>query len=192
MFDRLKAVLTGTFLAGVILGSLLGPVPVMAQTRAATLVPTNPKFATVKVTGKITTYNNLTTTGNGVPSILQSGRGVAITSSLDPSRCSFTPAVDGTFVVYDYILVTAAGAATNMNGTITLKTEDGTARSVAVVWQLAAGGTVTNVTTATGTVGYYGVPIILRAQAATAITVSTTGTQSTAVYNHECSIQQVA
>lgn len=142
--------------------------------------------------GKITTYNNLTTTGNGVPSILQSGRGTAITSSLDANRCTFTPAADGTFEVWDYILVTTAGAATNMNGTITFKTEDSSARSVAVVWQLAAGGTVTNVLTAAGTVGYYGIPIIIRAQAATAITVSTTGTPSTAVYNHECSIHQIA
>jgi hypothetical protein len=141
---------------------------------------------------KITAYNNLTTTGSGVPYVLQSGRGVAITSSLDANRCTFTPAADGTFEVWDYILVTTAGAATNMNGTIAFKTEEGTARSVAVVWQLAAGGTVTNVLTAAGTVGYYGVPIVIRAQAATAITVSTTGTPSTAVYNHECSIQQIS
>jgi hypothetical protein len=141
---------------------------------------------------KITSYNQLTTAGSGVPFLVSAGDGVAISSSLDASRCTFTPAADGSFEVWDYILVTTAGAATNMNGTITFKSEEGTARSVAVVWQLAAGGTVTNVTTATGTVGYYGVPIRIRAQAATAITVSTTGTPSTAVYNQRCSIMQIS
>lgn len=142
-------------------------------------------------TNIISQYKGLTTAGNGVGSIVSAGRGVAISSALDTNRCTFTPAADGSFLISDNILVTTAGAATNMNGTITFKSEDGTARSVAVVWQLAAGGTVTNVTTATGTVPYMGYPVQIRAQAATAITVSTTGTQSTAVYNHECEITQI-
>jgi len=140
----------------------------------------------------ISQYQGITTAGSGVPFITSNGRGVGISSSLDTNRCTFTPAADGSFLITDYILVTAAGAATNMNGTITFKTEEGTSRSVLIVWQIASGGTLTNVQTAGGTVGYYGVPIRIRAQASTAITVSTTGTPSTAVYNHECSITQIS
>jgi hypothetical protein len=48
MFERVKAVITGVFLAGVMLGSLLGPVAALAQTKPATLVPTNAKFTSIK------------------------------------------------------------------------------------------------------------------------------------------------
>jgi hypothetical protein len=51
MFSQLKAALTGGFFGGLIVGLLLGPIPAMAQTRAATLTPSNPKFTTLSVTG---------------------------------------------------------------------------------------------------------------------------------------------
>lgn len=57
MFGRLKAAVVGAFYAGVILGCVLGPISALAQTRPATLTPTNPKFSTVAVGKGVPTTN---------------------------------------------------------------------------------------------------------------------------------------
>jgi hypothetical protein len=123
MFGQLRAALTGGFFAGVIVGLLLGPVPAMAQTRPATLIPTNAKFTTVTVTGQITapvgsnSAPSYTFTGNTNTGFYSggAGSGAVIFAGNATRPVEFTGS--GVFIAADGVL---AMSATNGNATAAL------------------------------------------------------------------------
>jgi hypothetical protein len=99
---------------------------------------------------------------------------------------------DGTFKISANVLVTTA---TTHAFTVTCAYTDegGTARTATLSFTNVAGtAIVTSVANATGTVPYQGLEITIRAKAGTTITIATTGTFTSVVYNVEGIIQQVA
>lgn len=99
---------------------------------------------------------------------------------------------DGTFIIDANVLVTTA---TTHAFTVTCSYTDegGTARTATLSFTNIAGtAIVTSVANATGAVPYQGMDIMIRCKAGTTITIATTGTFTSVVYNIEASIQQVA
>lgn len=129
--------------------------------------------------------------GLGAPTFAAQGRTVGAVAAVT-SVATHTPAADGSFIVSANILVTTA---TNhsFTTTVTYKDTGGTARTLTVPFVLVAGTAITTtIGNASGTVPYHGIPLHVRAQAGTAITVATTGTFTTVVYNVEATIQKLA
>ena len=98
---------------------------------------------------------------------------------------------DASFMIMANIDVTTA-TAHNFTMTCAYTDEGGTARTLTLTFAQLAGTLVTAITNVTGAGPYEGVPLIIRCQAATAITLATTGTFTTVTYNVEGFIQQVA
>lgn len=146
----------------------------------------------VSQSGKTTTYNNIATAGWGVGAIQAEGRATAQVAA-NASVATYTVgAADGSFVVSANVLVTTATTHT-FTVTCTYTDEGNTSRVVTMNFSTLA-GVISNaaITNIAGTVPYEGVPLHIRAKAATAITIATTGTFTTVVYNVEGAIVQVA
>ncbi len=138
--------------------------------------------------GGITLYNNLFTAGLGVPAIFARGR-VTGQVAAAAAIATFTPAADGTFEICGNVLVTTVGTI-NATMTCTYTDESNTARTLTLPFTLLAG---TQTTAINAAVPYHGVPVKIRAKAATAITIQTVGVFTGApVYNAEADIKQVA
>lgn len=152
----------------------------------------NKTLASPKITGLVTQYNAVATAGFGVPAIYASGRKTAQTAA-SGTVCTFTPAADGTFQIGANVLVTAATLA-SFTVTCTYTSEDGTAQTLTLTFSQVSGTLLTTITNATGTGAYEGVPLRIRAQGATAITIQTAagGTYTTVTYNISASIEQLA
>lgn len=106
---------------------------------------------------------------------------------------SFTVgAADATFDVSANILITTA-TAHSFNVTVAYTDEGNTSRTVTLNFSTLL-GVISNaaITQVAGAVPYEGVPIHIRAKAATTITVATTGTFTTVTYNGEGFIKQTA
>lgn len=144
----------------------------------------------MKLKKKLLTYNNITTTGNGIPAIYGTGRFTAQTAA-KATVATFTPTVDASFWVSANILVTTA-TIHSFTGTVSYTDEGNTARVVTMQFSTLAGAFVTAITNAQGAVPYEGVPLHIRVKANTAVTISTTGTFTTVTYNVEGSIVQIA
>jgi hypothetical protein len=185
---------------------LLALAPAIAVAQTATVTPGVLTPAPVVVTpaaamngagqmaGKITTYNNVTTAGWGVPAIQAAGRATAQTAA-NASVATYTVgAADGSFEVSANVLVTTA-----TTHTFTIEcayTDEGnTARTLTLPFTLVAGSAiVTSVANANGAVPYMGIHMHIRAKAATAITIRTqaAGTYTTVTYNVEGNIRQIS
>lgn len=143
--------------------------------------------------GIIDTYNSISTAGNGVPSIYGSGRATAQVAA-NASVATYTVgASDGSFIVSANVLVTTA---TTHAFTVqcTYTDEGNTARTLTFNFTLLAGTFQTLIANANGAVPYEGIPMHIRAKAATAITILTqaAGTYTTVTYNVEGAITQIA
>ncbi len=154
------------------------------------------KVASISTTGalslnaKVASYNNIATAGQGVPSIYAAGNAVAQTAAAT-SICTFTPAADGDFEISGNVLVTTATTHA-FTMTCAYTDEGGSARTKTLSFELVAGGALsTVVTAANGTVPYMGNVVHIRAKQTTAITVQTTGTFTTVVYNARAAIRQL-
>lgn len=121
-----------------------------------------------------------------------SSRSLAQTAAVASVCAQTVGASDSTFEVAANVLVTTA---TTHAFTVTCAyTDEGnTARTLTLPFVNVAGtAIVTSVANATGAVPYMGIPIRIRCKAATTITIATTGTFTTVVYNVEGSILQLA
>ena len=100
------------------------------------------------------------------------------------------PATDGSYRVNANVLVTTS---TTHAFTVTCAyTDEGnTARTVTFNFQVIGGTIGTSITNAGGAVPYEGIPIVIRAKAATAITIATTGTFTAVAYNVRGFINQI-
>lgn len=145
----------------------------------------------VNNTGNISQYANAATAGLGVVVIRASGRSLAQAAAV-ASVATFTPVADASFEVSANILVTTATTHA-FTATCAYTDEGNTARTVTLNFSLVAGGAfTTSIANANGAVPYLGMPIHIRAKAATAITIATTGTFTTVAYNVEATIRQIA
>lgn len=142
-------------------------------------------------TGKVTKYNAIATTGQGVPSIYGTGRTVGAVAAVASVATYTVGATDGSFYISANVLVTTATLHT-FTATVAYTDEGNTSRTVTLQFSTVAGAFVTAMTNAQGTVPYEGVPLHIRAKASTAITIATTGTFTTVTYNVEGSITQIS
>jgi len=154
-------------------------------------VADSPTFAAQTLTGKLTSYNGVATAGWGIPIIQALGRATAQVAA-NASVATYTNgAADGSFEVSANVLVTTATAHA-FTVACAYTDEGNTARTLTFSFSLVAGGTlVTSVANANGTVPYMGFAQHIRCKASTAITIATTGTFTTVVYNVEGCIKQI-
>ncbi len=166
--------------------------------RSAIVAATNNYFlrdtggAQSHLVGKFTTYNNKTTAGFGLATIVAVGRSTGQTAAV-ASVATVTPSADGTFRVSANVRPTTS-TTHNFTVTVAYTDEGGTARTLTLNFFTVAGTTtVTNsIANAAGAVPYHGIPVHIRAQSGAAITVATTGTFTTVTYNVEAVIEQLA
>lgn len=143
---------------------------------------------TTRLSGLMTTYNNIATTGWGVPAIYGTGRSTAQTAAVASVATYTVGAADGSFWISANANVTAFVAGT-FNVTCAYTDEGNTSRTVSL-----------NFSSITGTLGiaiaaagaFEGIPLHIRAKASTAITIATTGTFTSVTYNVEGNIAQIA
>jgi len=128
----------------------------------------------------------------GLAGIVARGRTVGATGAVSSVAAFTVGATDASFEVVANVRPTTA---TTHAFTVTCAyTDEGnTARTLTMTFGLVAGGvTTTSIANATGTVPYMGVPVSIRCKAATTITIATTGTFTTVVYNVEACITKTA
>lgn len=136
-------------------------------------------------------YNNVKTTGWGTPAIYGYARPAAGQVGAVTLSTYTVGATDGSFLVSANILVTTA-TLHSFTVTCTYTDEGNTSRTLTLQLSTIAGAFITAITNAQGTVPYEGVPLHIRAKASTSITIATTGTFTTVVYNGEGAITQIA
>lgn len=142
-------------------------------------------------TGKIPYYNNVATAGFGVPAVFGSAR-VTAQVAANASIATYTVgAADGSFLVSANVNVTTA-TTHNFGVVITYTDETSASRSLTLPMVQLAGTVVAAITNVTGVGPYAGIPVQIRCKAGTAITVTTSGTFTTVVYNAEGLITQIA
>lgn len=139
--------------------------------------------------GKFTAYNNIATSGWGIPAIYGSGRATAQVAANTSVATYTVGAADGTFEVSANILVTAS-VTNSFTCTCTYTDEGNTSRALTLSFSQISGVLVTTITNVTGTGAYEGVPLHIRCKASTAITIATVGTFTSVTYNCEGIIKQ--
>ncbi len=141
-----------------------------------------------QLVNKVTSYNNITTAGNGVPSIYGQGRSTGQTAAVTSVAAYTVGGSDGSFLISANANITSFVAGT-FNVTVAYTDETNTGRTLTL-----------NFSSLTGTLGvalaavgpFEGVPAHIRAKAGTAITIATAGTFTSLTYNVEAVIQQIA
>jgi len=146
---------------------------------------------TITTYGKISEYNSVATAGWGIPAINGSGRSTAQTAAVTSIAAYTVGGSDGSFIVSGNVNVTTA-TLHSFTMTCSYTDETNTSRVLTFNFSNLAGTFVTAIANAGGAVPYEGVPMHIRAGAGTAITIGTTGTFTTVVYNAEGTIQQIA
>lgn len=144
----------------------------------------------VTATTKIVSYNGTTTAGFGVPVISAFGFSSAVTSAQSSIATFTVGAADGLLDIHTNVNVTTS-TAHSFGVVVTYTDETNTLRSLTVPMAQLAGTTVAAITNVTGAGPYEGVKLTIRAKAATAITITTSGTFTTVTYNVYGSISQI-
>ncbi len=141
--------------------------------------------------GKVTQYNSINTTGQGIPSIYGTGRSTGQTAAVD-SVVTYTVGVaDGSFIISSNMNVT--GSTTHaFSAQVDYTDETNTSRTVTLSFSQLAGSIINSITNVTGVGPYEGIPLHIRCKASTSITMKTVGTFTSVVYNVEGSITQIA
>lgn len=99
-------------------------------------------------------------------------------------------AADASYIISANVLVTTS-TVHSFTVTCAYTDEGNTARTITMTFSNLAGTLLTAIANAAGAVPYEGVPLHIRAKAATTITLATTGTFTTVVYNIDGRISQI-
>jgi hypothetical protein len=142
----------------------------------------------------ITSYGGVTTAGHGLVVVKAFGRLTAQTGAI-LSLATCTPTVDGTFEVSANVRVVTS-TTYSFSVICAYTDEENVARSFALEFGMIGDprplfSVIAN-TTGNGAAPYHGSVMHIRAKAGTAITISTTGTFTTVVYNAEAAIRRIA
>ena len=103
---------------------------------------------------------------------------------------SVPSAGDGTYIITSNVLVTTS-TTHSFTVTVSYTDEGGTARTLTLAYSQLSGTFITAITNVTGAGPYEGIPVVIRAQASSTITIATTGVFTTVTYNVEAQILQV-
>jgi hypothetical protein len=121
---------------------------------------------------------------------LNFGRVTAQTAANATIKQITVGAADSSYIVSANVNVTAAATA-SFTCTCTYHDETNTTRVLTLTFSNLTGTLLTTITNVTGTGAYEGVPLHIRAKAATTITIGTTGTFTSVTYNAEGAMQQI-
>lgn len=148
---------------------------------------------TILLHKKITNYNNITTSANGwgIPAIYGTGRSTAQTAAVGSVATYTVGAADGSFEISTNVNITTS-TTHSFSVTVAYTDEGNTARTQTMTFSQLNATLVSVITDATGAGPYVGVPLRIRAKAATAITCTTVGTFTSVTYNVECAIVQMS
>jgi hypothetical protein len=147
---------------------------------------------TISIARVIAQYQGVATAGIGVPAIYGEGRAVGAVAAVASVATYTVGAADGTFRVSANVNVTTA-TLHSFSVTCSYTDETNTPRVLTLPFVQLGGVTlVGTITNATGAGPYEGVSLTIRAKTATTITIATSGTFTTIVYNVEGVIEQVA
>jgi hypothetical protein len=141
-------------------------------------------------TAGITVYKGVVTQGWGVPAIYGSGRITAATASTATVASYTVGASDGTFLVSANINVTTTGTF-SLQAKCSYTDETGASRSQNLPVIKADGTIVSTGSITTSVEAWTGMPVRIRAQAGTTITIFTSAARTSGVWNVEGDIIQV-
>lgn len=144
----------------------------------------------VAQSGKTATYNNIVTSGWGVPAIYGSGRLTAQTGAVASVTSYTVGAADGSFDVSGYVNITTS-TTHSISVTVSYTDETSTARTLVLNLYDLNGVALTTITQVEGVGPYSSTPFRIRCKAGTTITVATTGVFTSVTYNVEATIGQV-
>lgn len=166
---------------------------VSLMNRAGTVVlGIGPNTTNVNLVGKISNYNSIVTAGIGTPIMVASARSLAQVAAVASVATFTVGAADASFCIGANVNVTTA-TTHSFSVTCAYTDETNVVRTLTIPFVNVAGtAIVTLVANALGTVPYMGILTQIRCKAATNITIATTGTFTTVVYNVEGSIKQIA
>ncbi len=119
------------------------------------------------------------------------GRSTAQTAAVASVATFTVGGSDASFLISANVLVTSS-TTHNFTVTVAYTDEGNTARTLTLPFAQLAGTIITAITNVTGVGPYEGVPLHIRAKAAAAITIATTGTFTLVTYNVEGYIQQLS
>lgn len=146
----------------------------------STLGTVSSRFSTANLSGKMTTYNGLTTAGIGVIPVFGTPQKLTGQTAALGATSVLTNISDGVFRVCFDAYTTTAGTGTT--GTVSVAWNDGHAKTfTSATWSLAA----TDVT------GQVNGCIMVHGVNTSGIQVSTAGTFGTSVYGLDASVEQV-
>lgn len=148
------------------------------------------KFLNALYAGTLYSGNPTGGSAVGLPVIQAAGRVTAQTAAVAAVATYTVGAADGSFTVVGNVLATTATTysfVTNCSYT----DESNTARTISLPFRMTGDVVSGSLANTNGPV-HAGMPISIRAKAATVITVATAGTFTTVTYNAEATIQQTA
>lgn len=149
-------------------------------------------FTSLVLTGKITTYNNIATAGNGVMAIVASGRTVGTSAAVASVTAYTVGASDSSFDIAANVNITAATTA-SFTVTCTYTDESNTSRTVTFSFvQNGVAVPIQTITNVTGVGAYCAMVMRIRCKSGTTITIASTGTFTSVTYSIEGSVVQVA
>lgn len=157
-------------------------------TGTVAVMQNSPTLTTPTLSGKVPSYNGVSTTGWGIPAIYGTGRSTGQTGDVASVATYTCGAADGSFIVSCNANCTAFTAGV-MAVQCIYTDETNTARTL-VLSTSNITGTIGTSFAATG--AFEGLPLHIRVKASTSITIKTVGTAWTGTYNVEGVITQIA
>lgn len=155
-----------------------------ASTAYVLAVTTLSSLATI---GKITTYNGVTTAGNGLKIVVAQGTALSQTA-VNNSICTYTTVADGQFEISGVINVTTT-VATSVSLSVTFTDYSNNSKTCSIPMANKSG----TIGAATGTTNtpYGGVATSIWVKGGTTITCATTGTIASGQYDVRMAITQI-
>lgn len=150
---------------------------------------TTPEAGAVEFDGVNLLFTPTGTIRKTIPTNIVS-RSAAQTAAVATVATQTVGAADASYIISANVLVTTS-TVHSFTVTCTYTDEGNTSRTITLTFSNLAGTLVTAIANAAGAVPYEGVPLHIRAKAATTITIATTGTFTTVTYNVEGNISQI-
>jgi hypothetical protein len=155
-----------------------------------------PTYSAVSLTADVSGTLPVANGGTGqasaisIPAVYGTGRVTGQTAAVASVAAFTVGGADASFLISANVLITAS-VTHSFSVTCTYTDEGGTSRVLTLNFSQLTGTFVTTLTNILGASAYEGVPVHIRAKAATSITIATTGTFTSVTYNVEGRITQL-